>query len=139
MPAAEPVKDDKEEDEEEEDVRDAEDEEEEEEDTEGKTETKYDWKLVNEQKALWLRPSSDVTHDEYQNFFKAVNKFTVGDALSWVHFKAEGDVEFTALLFVPKDAPMHFYEKYYDEEYHSLKLYVRRVFISDEFKNLLPR
>ena len=112
---------------------------EEEQDTEPKKEMHYEWKLVNDQKALWLRSPSDVSDEEYQSFFRAVNKFTVGESLSWVHFKAEGDVEFTALLFVPRDAPLHFYERYYEQGFHSLKLYVRRVFISDEFDNLLPK
>jgi len=65
------------------------------------TEIKDNWELVIDQKALWLRSPSEITDEEYQNFFKAVKKFTTGGSLTWVHFKAEGDVEFTALLFVP--------------------------------------
>eukprot|EP00210_Caulerpa_lentillifera_P004244 g4048.t1 len=118
-------------------------EEEEEEDSTSKKEEEeeeqYEWKLVNDQKALWLRPPAKITEKEYQDFFKAVNKFTTGDALTWVHFKAEGDVEFTALLFVPNAAPLHFFEKYHEKDFYSVKLYVRRVFISEEFDNLLPR
>lgn len=104
-----------------------------------KTETRYDWQLVNDQKALWLRSPSEIKDDEYQSFFKAVNKFSGGEALTWVHFKAEGDVEFTALLFIPKEAPFQFYDRYYEQGFHNLKLYVRRVFISDTFDNLLPK
>jgi heat shock protein beta len=56
-----------------------------------------------------------------------------------VHFKAEGDVEFKSLLFVPKNAPWDFYDKYYEKKGGALKLYVRRVFISDDVTELLPK
>lgn len=60
------------------------------------------------------------------------------DPLAHAHFKAEGDVEFRAVLFVPSKAPWDFYDTYYTRK-PSVKLYVRRVFISDEFDDLLPR
>ncbi|PQQ21575.1 endoplasmin homolog [Prunus yedoensis var. nudiflora] len=59
--------------------------------------------------------------------------------LSWSHFTAEGDVEFKAVLFVPPKAPHDLYESYYNANKSNLKLYVRRVFISDEFDELLPK
>ncbi|KAL2522324.1 Endoplasmin-like protein [Forsythia ovata] len=59
--------------------------------------------------------------------------------LSWSHFTAEGDVEFKAVLFVPPKAPQDLYESYYNSNKSNLKLYVRRVFISDEFDELLPK
>ena len=59
--------------------------------------------------------------------------------MSWSHFTAEGDVEFKALLFVPPKAPHDLYESYYNNNKSNLKLYVRRVFISDEFDDLLPK
>ena len=58
--------------------------------------------------------------------------------LAWSHFNAEGDVEFKAVLFVPPKAPQDLYESYYNSK-SNLKLYVRRVFISDEFDELLPK
>ncbi len=64
----------------------------------------------------------------------------MGDALTWSHFKAEGDVEFKSVLFIPKTSPYDFYDKYYERgTKHSLKLYVRRVFISDEVDDILPK
>lgn len=59
--------------------------------------------------------------------------------LSWSHFTAEGDVEFKAVLFVPPKAPHDLYESYYNANKSNLKLFVRRVFISDEFDDLLPK
>ena len=58
-------------------------------------------------------------------------------ALSHAHFKAEGDVEFRSILFIPPKAPWDFYDTYYQRK-AAVKLYVRRVFISDEFDDLLP-
>ena len=59
-------------------------------------------------------------------------------ALSHAHFKAEGDVEFRSILFIPPKAPWDFYDNYYSRK-AAVKLYVRRVFISDEFDDLLPK
>lgn len=103
-----------------------------------KKETVWDWERVNESKALWLRNPSDVTDEDYRSFFKSVSK-SYSDALVWTHFKAEGDVEFRAILFIPERAAFDFYDKYYENEAKSIKLYVRRVFISDDFDDLLPR
>lgn len=59
--------------------------------------------------------------------------------MAWSHFNAEGDVEFKAVLYVPPKAPHDLYESYYNSNKANLKLYVRRVFISDEFDELLPK
>lgn len=62
------------------------------------------------------------------------------EPLTWAHFKAEGDVEFKSVVFVPTNPPLNFYDKYYEKDAQSsLKLYVRRVFISDSIAELLPR
>lgn len=60
------------------------------------------------------------------------------DPLNWIHFKGEGEVEFTSLLYAPKKAPHDLYENYYGKS-SSLKLYVRRVLINEEFEELMPR
>ncbi len=172
--------------------------------------TEWEWKLLNDAKALWLRSPSEVEEEEYEKFYSALTKvklitihmnvvpyrvclvrmcntcrsamcglltigpppFTIhfprgpwfssispavpsankrhaypvlytvqgmgGKPLSYAHFKAEGDVEFKAILYVPDKAPHDFLDNYYSKK-PSLKLYVRRVFISDDFEDLIPR
>jgi molecular chaperone HtpG len=99
-------------------------------------------KLVDEQvnaaSALWRRPKSELTETDYKDFYKG---FAEGmgnydeDPLLWIHTKAEGSLEYTTLFFVPKKAPMDLYRADYKP---GVKLYVRRVFITDDEKELLP-
>ncbi|XP_011074690.1 endoplasmin homolog [Sesamum indicum] len=102
--------------------------------------TTYEWELLNDVKAIWLRNPKKVTDEEYTKFYHSLAK-DFGDErpLTWSHFTAEGDVEFKAVLFVPPKAPHDLYESYYKSKNSNLKLYVRRVFISDEFDELLPK
>ncbi|CAL9127867.1 unnamed protein product [Musa acuminata var. zebrina] len=103
-------------------------------------ETTYDWEVLNDMKAIWLRNSKEVSEEEYTKFYHSLAKdFADEKPLAWSHFTAEGDVEFKALLFVPPKAPHDLYESYYNSQKSNLKLYVRRVFISDEFDELLPK
>ncbi|QCD98732.1 endoplasmin homolog [Vigna unguiculata] len=103
-------------------------------------ETTYEWELLNDVKAIWLRNPKEVTEEEYTKFYHSLAKdFSDDKPLSWSHFTAEGDVEFKAVLFVPPKAPHDLYESYYNANKSNLKLYVRRVFISDEFDELLPK
>eukprot|EP01018_Ginkgo_biloba_P030515 Gb_35163 [translate_table: standard] len=120
-------------------------EEESEEETESKTkaktvkETIYEWELLNDVKAIWLRSPKEVSDEEYIKFYQSVAKdLSEEKPLAWTHFSAEGDVEFKAILFIPPKAPHDLYENYYNNK-ANLKLYVRRVFISDEFDELLPK
>ncbi|KAI5069423.1 hypothetical protein GOP47_0015724 [Adiantum capillus-veneris] len=119
--------------------------EESEEDAESKPKTKnvkettWDWQLLNDVKAIWLRSPKEISDEEYANFFHSIAKDLTGDKpLGWTHFNAEGDVEFKAVLFIPPKASHDLYENYYSNK-SFLKLYVRRVFISDEFDELLPK
>ncbi|KAG4931792.1 hypothetical protein JHK86_048753 [Glycine max] len=103
-------------------------------------ETTYEWELLNDVKAIWLRNPKEVTEEEYTKFYHSLAKdFSDEKPLAWSHFTAEGDVEFKAVLFVPPKAPQDLYESYYNANKSNLKLYVRRVFISDEFNELLPK
>jgi len=103
-------------------------------------ETTSEWELLNDVKAVWLRSPKEVTDEEYSKFYHSLAKdFGDEKPMSWSHFTAEGDVEFKALLFVPPKAPHDLYESYYNNNKSNLKLYVRRVFISDEFDDLLPK
>ncbi|KAJ8631582.1 hypothetical protein MRB53_024905 [Persea americana] len=102
-------------------------------------ETTYEWEVLNDVKAIWLRSPKEVTDEEYTKFYHSIAKdFSDEKPLAWSHFNAEGDVEFKAVLFVPPKAPQDLYESYYNSK-SNLKLYVRRVFISDEFDELLPK
>lgn len=117
--------------------------EDEDEDGEPKTktvsETKWDWELLNNNKALWLRNPKDITEEEYRKFYEAFSKeYSPELPLTWSHFSAEGDVEFKSILYIPSKAPDNFLDNYYTNK-AGLKLYVRRVFISDEFDELLPK
>lgn len=97
----------------------------------------WSWEHVNNQPAIWTRNKDDISEEEYQEFYKALTK-DYSEPLSWVHFKAEGEIEFKAILYVPKVAPIGMYDNYYSKS-TSLKLYVRRVMITDEFEDLMPR
>ncbi|KAL4280105.1 hypothetical protein GQ457_03G038080 [Hibiscus cannabinus] len=103
-------------------------------------ETTYEWELLNDVKAIWLRSPKEVTDEEYTKFYHSLAKeFSDEKPMAWSHFTAEGDVEFKAVLFVPPKAPQDLYESYYNTNKANLKLYVRRVFISEEFDELLPK
>jgi HSP90 family molecular chaperone len=126
-------KDEKSEDEEGE-VKDEKEEEKKEEATE--TIQKKDWELVNENKPIWTRSPSEVTEAEYNKFYKAITK-DYEDPLYYTHFTAEGEVQFKSILFIPGRAPHNIYDTQIVQA--NIRLYVRRVFITDEFKDLLPR
>lgn len=75
-----------------------------------KTETKktLGWEVVNNQKAIWQRKNKDISDAEYKSFFKAISK-DVTDPLTWIHFTAEGEVEFRSILYIPTTAPGDLY------------------------------
>ncbi|CAK72510.1 unnamed protein product (macronuclear) [Paramecium tetraurelia] len=98
-----------------------------------------EWVQVNENKAIWLRPKEEISDDDYKKFYKVLSKNSGEDPFNWVHFKAEGEVEFTSLIYVPKRAPSDMFDNYYGKQTTNLKLYVRRVLISEEFEDILPR
>merc|ERR1719454_1565074 len=95
------------------------------------------WKRLNENKPIWTRSSKDVTEEEYQSFYKAFTKAS-DDSLAYSHFKAEGEIEFSSILYIPKTAPYGMYDNYYTSK-SSLQLYVRRVLVADEIDDLVPR
>eukprot|EP00461_Guttulinopsis_vulgaris_P000380 UN00380 len=97
----------------------------------------YEDVQVNTVKPLWTRSPSDITDEEYKEFYKSFSKDRQ-DYLAKSHFSAEGDFNFKSLLFIPSKAEWNFYDKYY-EMTNSIKLYVRRVLISDDIKDVVPR
>ena len=97
-----------------------------------KTETKKE--LANEAKALWTLPKSEISDDEYKEFYKT-NWHDVEDPLTWVHTSAEGSLEYKTLFYIPKVAPMDIFRADFKP---GVKLYIKRVFITDDEKELLP-
>jgi heat shock protein beta len=128
-----------EDDDEELEAEDEEEEEEEEEEIEYETKTRqvWNWERVNKQAAIWSRDSKEVSDEEYNNFYKSISN-DHEDPATWTHFRAEGEIEFKSLLFVPKKAPHDLYDNYYKSQ-TGLRLYVRKVLITDEFEDLLPQ
>ncbi|XP_050304833.1 endoplasmin [Anthonomus grandis grandis] len=100
------------------------------------TKTVWDWELLNDSKPIWTRKPSEVEDKEYTEFYKALTKDDK-DPLTKIHFVAEGEVTFKALLFVPKVQPSESFNRY-GTKTDNIKLYVRRVFITDEFNDMMP-
>ncbi|REC95944.1 molecular chaperone HtpG [Kushneria indalinina] len=101
---------------------------------EDETDVTVTWETVNEAQALWVRPKSEVSDDEYKAFYKHV-AHDFSDPLTWSHNKVEGKLEYTSLLYVPSRAPFDLYQR---EGARGLKLYVQRVFIIDDAEQFLP-
>lgn len=101
--------------------------------------TVWDWELMNAQKAIWSRDKSEITEEEYANFYKTLVRNSEQAPLTWTHFKAEGEIDFKCILYIPKKAAVDLYEDFYHKKMENLHLYVRKVLIQDSFEDLLPR
>ena len=89
---------------------------------------------VNDAKAFWTRSKNELKKKDYNEFYKSFSN-DIDDPFEWVHFRAEGNLEFTILFFIPKKASPDIYRADYQS---GVKLYVNRVFITDDDKELLP-
>ncbi len=98
------------------------------------SEVKPEWDQVNQATALWTRARTDITDDEYKEFYKHV-AHDFEDPMTWSHHKVEGKSEYTGLLYVPTRAPFDLWNR---ESPRGLKLYVQRVFIMDRAEEFLP-
>ena len=104
------------------------------EDDDNAEEKAIEWETVNSAKALWTRPRSEISDDEYKELYRHISH-DFGDPLSWSHNKVEGKLDYTSLLYIPKKAP---YDIWNRERIRGLKLYVQRVFIMDDVEQFLP-
>jgi len=98
--------------------------------------TTWDWELCNESKPIWTRKPDVIEQGEYDEFYKSITKDKNGP-MTQTHFIAEGEVTFKSLLFVPNTQPSEQFNKY-GQAAENIKLYVRRVFITDDFKDMMP-
>jgi molecular chaperone HtpG len=89
---------------------------------------------LNQAKAFWTRPKSELTAEDYQAFYKHLTHDSE-DARAWAHNKVEGNIEYTSLLYLPKRAPFDLFER---DPRGGVQLYVKRVFIMDKAAELLP-
>lgn len=99
-----------------------------------KTVTENKVEQINEGRAFWKRPKKDLSPDEYTEFYKTISH-DYDEPLHWVHTQAEGTLEYTTLFYIPSKAPFDLYHANYRP---GVKLYVKRVFITDDEKELLP-
>ncbi len=91
--------------------------------------------IVNRASALWMRPKSEVSDEDYRELYKHV-AHDFDDPLTWIHNHVEGRQSYVSLLYIPKRPPFDLYEQ---KPAHGVKLYVRRVFITEDTEHLLPR
>ncbi|MDE0250585.1 MAG: molecular chaperone HtpG [Gammaproteobacteria bacterium] len=93
------------------------------------------WETVNKASALWARAKTEISDEEYTEFYKHVSH-DFSEPLAWVHNRVEGKTEYISLLYIPKNAPFDLFDP---NPAHGVKLYVQRVFIMDDAEKLLPR
>ncbi|AFZ81262.1 heat shock protein 90 HSP90, putative [Theileria equi strain WA] len=102
------------------------------------TKKRNEWEVVNTQMPIWRRSQDDIRPEDYVSFYKSTFK-AYDDPLSYIHFKVEGQVEFSCLLFVPGSLPWELSRNMFDEQSRGIRLYVKRVFINDKFTEAIPR
>lgn len=102
------------------------------------TKTVWDWELINSMKPIWQRKTSEIEEEDYENFYKAISKDNT-TPMTQTHFSAEGEVSFKAILFVPKAAERDMFNDYGQKKTDNIKMYVRRVFITDDFTDMMPK
>ncbi|GGF81693.1 molecular chaperone HtpG [Alteromonas lipolytica] len=93
-----------------------------------------EWETVNKATALWTRDKSEISDEEYIEFYRHVSH-DFAEPMSWAHNKVEGKTEYTSLLYIPSKAPFDLWNR---DQTHGLKLYVQRVFIMDDAEQFMP-
>ena len=99
-----------------------------------KTINKQEYEVINKQKPIWMRAPEDVTPEEYEAFYKILSS-DWNSHIAVKHFSMDGQLQYRAIMYIPKTAPHDMFDK---KECKSIKLYVKRVFITDDSKELIP-
>lgn len=97
-------------------------------------EQKGGWEPVNNGSALWSRPKNEISEEDYHHFYQSLS-YDAETPLATLHNRVEGNLEYTSLFFIPKKAPFDLWDR---EQRHGINLYVRRIFIMDDAKYLMP-
>ncbi|KYQ94343.1 heat shock protein Hsp90 family protein [Tieghemostelium lacteum] len=95
----------------------------------------HSWEELNDVKPLWTKSSKEITDEEYNKFYQSLSK-TSEDPIAHSHFTVSGDTEFKSIIYIPKTAPQNMFDL--DNAVSNIKLFVRRVFITDNLKDLVP-
>lgn len=99
--------------------------------------TVWDWVIVNDNKPIWTRKPAEIKDEDYHEFYKSFSKDSEAP-LAHTHFTAEGEVTFKSILFVPSKSPNDMFQNY-GKKMDYIKLFVRRVFITDNFEDMMPK
>ncbi|KAL7427387.1 hypothetical protein ACHAXH_002100 [Discostella pseudostelligera] len=102
-------------------------------------ETTQGYEQMNTNKPIWLRSPSDVTEEEYKDFYQSAFRASYDEPLAHTHFSLEGQIECKSILYVPGMLPFELSRDMFDEDARNIRLYVKRVFINDKFEDIVPR
>ena len=102
-------------------------------------ETTEGYEQMNTNKPIWLRSPSDVTEEEYKDFYQSAFRASYDEPLAHTHFSLEGQIECKSILYIPGMLPFELSKDMFDEDARNIRLYVKRVFINDKFEDIVPR
>ncbi len=102
-------------------------------------ETTEGYERMNTNKPIWLRSPSEVTEEEYKDFYQSAFRASYDEPLSHTHFSLEGQIECKSILYIPGMLPFELSKDMFDEDARNIRLYVKRVFINDKFEDIVPR
>jgi len=97
------------------------------------------YEQMNTNKPIWLRAPSEVTSDEYRDFYQSAFRASYDEPLAHTHFSLEGQIECKSILYIPGMLPFELSRDMFDEDSRNIRLYVKRVFINDKFDDIVPR
>lgn len=102
-------------------------------------ETTEGYEQMNTNKPIWLRPPSEVTEEEYRDFYQSAFRASYDEPMAHTHFSLEGQIECKSILYIPGMLPFELSRDMFDEDSRNIRLYVKRVFINDKFEDIVPR